>query len=71
MLQTTLSTCVLIKLATMRCLFAVTAKRKLLDKTRQADLGGFKKKSRTKPTVKEMWDGEEGKLKMHCHVQSV
>ncbi|XP_028260973.1 PR domain zinc finger protein 2 [Parambassis ranga] len=39
---------------------AKRARRKLLDKTRRADLGGFKKKSRTKPTVKEMWDGEEG-----------
>ncbi|XP_035008074.1 PR domain zinc finger protein 2 [Hippoglossus stenolepis] len=38
---------------------AKRARRKLLEGARQAGLGGFKKTSRTKPTVKEMWDGEE------------
>ncbi|XP_023153873.2 PR domain zinc finger protein 2 isoform X2 [Amphiprion ocellaris] len=38
---------------------AKRARRKLLEKARQAGLGGFKKTSGTKPTVKEMWDGEE------------
>ncbi|KAM3878022.1 PR domain zinc finger protein 2 [Diretmus argenteus] len=35
-------------------------RRKLLEKARQAGLGGFKQTSRTKPIVTEMWDGEEG-----------
>uniref|UniRef100_A0A3B4ZLN6 PR/SET domain 2 n=1 Tax=Stegastes partitus TaxID=144197 RepID=A0A3B4ZLN6_9TELE len=38
---------------------AKRARRKLLEKARQAGLGGFKKTSGAKPTVKEMWDGEE------------
>ncbi|KAM3621758.1 uncharacterized protein V6R79_015559 [Siganus canaliculatus] len=38
---------------------AKRARRKLLDRARQSGLGGFKKASETKPTVKEMWDGEE------------
>lgn len=42
------------------CILA--ARRKLLEKARQAGLGGFKKTSVTNPTVKEMWDGEDGKL---------
>uniref|UniRef100_A0A8C2WBP1 PR/SET domain 2 n=1 Tax=Cyclopterus lumpus TaxID=8103 RepID=A0A8C2WBP1_CYCLU len=41
---------------------AKRARRKLLERARQAGLGGFKKTSVTKPTVKEMWDGEEGKV---------
>ncbi|XP_059184708.1 PR domain zinc finger protein 2 [Centropristis striata] len=36
------------------------AKRKLLERARQAGLGGFKRTSITKPTVKEMWDGDKG-----------
>lgn len=39
---------------------AKRARRKLLEKARRAGLGGFKKTSETKPTVKEMWDGEAG-----------
>ncbi|KAK2915190.1 hypothetical protein Q8A73_005784 [Channa argus] len=39
---------------------AKRARRKLVERARQADLGGFKKTSRTKPTFKEMWDEEEG-----------
>ncbi|XP_035517637.1 PR domain zinc finger protein 2 [Morone saxatilis] len=39
---------------------AKRARRKLLERARQAGLGGFKKTSVTKPAVKEMWDGEEG-----------
>lgn len=39
---------------------AKRARRKLLERARQAGLGGFKKTSTTKPTVKEMWEGEEG-----------
>ncbi|TNN84025.1 PR domain zinc finger protein 2 [Liparis tanakae] len=39
---------------------AKRARRKLLERARQAGLGGFKKTSVTKPTAKEMWDGEEG-----------
>ncbi|KAM9361822.1 PR domain zinc finger protein 2 [Symphorus nematophorus] len=39
---------------------AKRARRKLLERARQAGLGGFKKTSVTIPTVKEMWDGEEG-----------
>ncbi|XP_056254320.1 PR domain zinc finger protein 2 [Seriola aureovittata] len=39
---------------------AKRARRKLLERARQSGLGGFKKTSGTKPTVKEMWDGEEG-----------
>ncbi|XP_041638514.1 PR domain zinc finger protein 2 [Cheilinus undulatus] len=41
---------------------AKRARRKLLERARQAGLGGFKKTSVTKPTVKEikeMWDGED------------
>ncbi|CAB1459535.1 unnamed protein product [Pleuronectes platessa] len=38
---------------------AKRARRKLLEGARPAGLGGFKKTSRTEPTVKEMWDGEE------------
>uniref|UniRef100_A0A672ZZU1 PR domain containing 2, with ZNF domain b n=1 Tax=Sphaeramia orbicularis TaxID=375764 RepID=A0A672ZZU1_9TELE len=41
---------------------AKRARRKLLERARQAGLGGFKKTSATKLTIKEMWDGEEGKL---------
>lgn len=40
----------------------LVARRKLLERARQAGLGGFKKTSKTKPSVKEMWDGEEGKM---------
>ncbi|XP_070405488.1 PR domain zinc finger protein 2 [Nothobranchius furzeri] len=39
---------------------AKRARRKLLEKARQAGLGGFKKTSGTKPSVGEMWDGREG-----------
>ncbi|XP_029007591.1 PR domain zinc finger protein 2 [Betta splendens] len=39
---------------------AKRARGKLLERARQAGLGGFKKTSKTKPTVKEMWDGEKG-----------
>nr|XP_043880110.1 PR domain zinc finger protein 2 isoform X1 [Solea senegalensis] len=39
---------------------AKRARRKLLERARQAGLGGFKSGSGNKPTVKEMWDGEEG-----------
>ncbi|KAE8298421.1 PR domain zinc finger protein 2 [Larimichthys crocea] len=39
---------------------AKRARRKLLEKARQAGLGGFKKTSVSILTVKEMWDGEEG-----------
>ncbi|XP_076616739.1 PR domain zinc finger protein 2 [Chaetodon auriga] len=39
---------------------AKRARRKLLERARQAGLGGFKETSVTKPTVEEMWDGEEG-----------
>ncbi|XP_026203911.1 PR domain zinc finger protein 2 [Anabas testudineus] len=39
---------------------AKRARRKLLERARQAGLGGFKKRSETKPIAKEMWDGEEG-----------
>lgn len=42
--------------------FVLVARRKLLERARQAGLGGFKKRSETKPIAKEMWDGEEGKL---------
>ncbi|KAK2861963.1 hypothetical protein Q5P01_001496 [Channa striata] len=45
------------------------ARRKLLERARQAGLGGFKKTSGTKPTVKEMWDEEEG-LKKEDHKPS-
>lgn len=49
------------------CVFVLAARRKLLEKARQAGLGGFKKTSGTKPTVKEMWDGEGGKFP-YCEV---
>ncbi|CAJ1050545.1 PR domain zinc finger protein 2 isoform X2 [Xyrichtys novacula] len=39
---------------------AKRARKKLLERARQAGLGGFKKTSVTEPTVKEMWDGEDG-----------
>ncbi|XP_034540547.1 PR domain zinc finger protein 2 isoform X2 [Notolabrus celidotus] len=39
---------------------AKRARRKLLERARQAGLGGFKKTSVTEPTVKEMWDGDDG-----------
>nr|XP_033482468.1 PR domain zinc finger protein 2 [Epinephelus lanceolatus] len=39
---------------------AKRARRKLLEQARQAGLGGFKKTRVANPTVKEMWDGEEG-----------
>ncbi|KAF7666629.1 hypothetical protein LDENG_00097020 [Lucifuga dentata] len=39
---------------------AKRARRKLLEQARQAGLGGFKKTSGTKSTIKEMWDGVEG-----------
>ncbi|XP_029132226.2 PR domain zinc finger protein 2 [Labrus bergylta] len=39
---------------------AKRARRKLLERARQSGLGRFKKTSVTEPTVKEMWDGEEG-----------
>ncbi|XP_029907212.1 PR domain zinc finger protein 2 isoform X1 [Myripristis murdjan] len=35
-------------------------RRKLLERARQAGLGGFKQTSGTQPIIKEMWDGEEG-----------
>ncbi|XP_070693102.1 PR domain zinc finger protein 2 [Pempheris klunzingeri] len=38
---------------------AKRARRKLLERARQAGLGGFKKTSVAKPTVKEMWDGDD------------
>ncbi|KAG8007706.1 Kazrin [Nibea albiflora] len=38
---------------------AKRARRKLLERARQAGLGGFKKTSVSILTVKEMWDGEE------------
>ncbi len=44
------------------CVFVLAARRKLLERARQAGLGGFKQTSVTEPTVKEMWDGEDGKL---------
>lgn len=47
-------------------MFALAARRKLLERARQAGLGGFKKTSVTEPIVKEMWDGEEGKLIYYC-----
>ncbi|XP_014854203.1 PREDICTED: PR domain zinc finger protein 2-like [Poecilia mexicana] len=36
------------------------ARRKLVEKARQAGLGGFKKTSGTKTTAREMWEGGEG-----------
>ncbi|XP_056156862.1 PR domain zinc finger protein 2 [Lampris incognitus] len=36
------------------------AKRKQLERARQAGLGGFKQTSKAKPIISEMWDGEEG-----------
>lgn len=42
--------------------FGFAARRKLLERARRAGLGGFKKRRGTKASVKEMWDGEEGKL---------
>ncbi|XP_027135004.1 PR domain zinc finger protein 2 isoform X2 [Larimichthys crocea] len=41
-------------------MMGLAARRKLLEKARQAGLGGFKKTSVSILTVKEMWDGEEG-----------
>lgn len=41
------------------CVFA--ARRKLLEKARQAGSGGLKKTSGTEPIVEEMWEGGEGK----------
>ncbi|TDH13844.1 hypothetical protein EPR50_G00037880 [Perca flavescens] len=38
---------------------AKRARRKLLERARQAGLGGLRKTSVTKPTVKEMWDGKQ------------
>ncbi|KAM9759025.1 PR domain zinc finger protein 2 isoform 1-T1 [Menidia menidia] len=38
---------------------AKRARRKQLEKARQAGLGGFKRTSATKPTAKEMWDEGE------------
>lgn len=45
--------------------FVLAARRKLLERARQAGLGGFKETSVTKPTVKEMWDGREGTFTCH------
>ena len=50
------------------CVFVLAARRKLLERARQAGLGGFKKTSVTIPTVKEMWDGEESKLTYYSPV---
>lgn len=41
--------------------FVLSGRRKLPERARQADLGGVKT-SGNRLTVKEMWDGEEGKL---------
>uniref|UniRef100_A0A8C7X3B3 PR domain containing 2, with ZNF domain b n=1 Tax=Oryzias sinensis TaxID=183150 RepID=A0A8C7X3B3_9TELE len=40
---------------------AKQARRKVLEKARQAGSGGFKTTSGTEATIKEMWDGGEGK----------
>lgn len=45
--------------------FGFAARRKLLERARRAGLGGFKRRSGTEASVKEMWDGEEGKLIHH------
>lgn len=42
--------------------FGFAARRKLLERARRAGLGGFKKRSGTEASVKEMWDGEEGRF---------
>lgn len=45
-------------------MFALAARRKLVERARQAGLGGFKNTSVTElkePPVGEMWDGKEGK----------
>uniref|UniRef100_A0A3B3ZKV8 Uncharacterized protein n=1 Tax=Periophthalmus magnuspinnatus TaxID=409849 RepID=A0A3B3ZKV8_9GOBI len=39
---------------------AKRARRKLLERASPAGLGGFNKTSTTKPSAKEMWDGDEG-----------
>lgn len=44
-------------------MFALAARRKLLERARQAGSGGFKKARLTQ--LKEMWDGEEGEP-VHC-----
>lgn len=52
------------------CGFVLAARRKLLERARQSGLGGFKKTSLTKPTLKEMWDGKDGKLS-YCYRKAV
>lgn len=42
--------------------FAPAARRKFLERARQAGLGGFENTIVTKHRVKEMWDEEGGKL---------
>lgn len=42
--------------------FGFAARRKLLERARRAGLGGFKKRSGTEASAKEMWDGEEGEF---------
>lgn len=49
--------------------FGFAARRKLLERARRAGLGGFKKRSGAEASVKEMWDGEEGKV-IHGQVTS-
>lgn len=46
-------------------MFALAARRKLLERARQAGSGGFKEAHQARPSVKEMWDGEEGNS-IHC-----
>uniref|UniRef100_A0A8C9XQE0 PR/SET domain 2 n=1 Tax=Sander lucioperca TaxID=283035 RepID=A0A8C9XQE0_SANLU len=46
---------------------AKRARRKLLERARQAGLGGLRKTSVTKPTVKEMWDGKQGNHSPAAH----
>lgn len=43
------------------CVCLPAARRKVLEKARQAGSGGFKTTSGTEATIKEMWDGGEGK----------
>lgn len=54
--------CLPFELASCR-VFALAARRKLLERARQAGSGGFKKARLTQ--LKEMWDGEEGEP-VHC-----
>lgn len=42
------------------CVCFLAARRKLVEKARQAGLGRFKKTSGTKTAVREMWEGGEG-----------